>query len=88
MTNPMPFLFYVGNYAQYECCFRVGVFEDETCFEQVNALFVTSLNDNIMSLNHFLVYIPQANLFGDYVCKCKLKRNCYAFICLMCHRKK
>jgi hypothetical protein len=64
MANPMPFLFYVGNYAQYEYCFRVGVFEDETCFEQVNVVFVTSLKDNIMSLNCFLVYTPQANLFG------------------------
>lgn len=60
----MAFLFYVGNYAQYECCFKVGVFEDETCFEQVNSLFVTSLKDNIMSLNCFIVYTPQANLFG------------------------
>jgi hypothetical protein len=88
MANPMPFLFFVGNYAQHECCFRVGVFEDETCFEQVNVFFVTSLKYNIMNLNSFLVYTPQANLFGDYVCKCKFKGICYAFICLMCHWKK
>jgi hypothetical protein len=63
------------------------VFEDETYFEQVNVFFVTSLKDNIMSLNYFLVYTPQVNLFGDYVCNCKFKGNCYAFICLMCNWK-
>jgi hypothetical protein len=74
--------------------FEVGVSKDETFFEQVYIyiylyLYILKLIRNkLWFLFLFAICTPQANLFGNYVCKCKFKGNCHTFTHSMCHWKK
>jgi hypothetical protein len=66
--------------------FGVGMFEDETCFEQVNVDFHTFL---IFIYKHceltcFFVCNFQVNSFEDYVCDCRFDKNYHAFAHLKC----
>jgi hypothetical protein len=65
--------------------FRLGMFEDEIYFEQINVFFKNLNLKNIVHQFYFSVYTFQANLFGYHVCKYRFDMNCHVFAHLMCH---
>jgi len=66
---------------------RVGVSNDETCFEQI--IFTFYLFERHCDLFFlFTTCTFQVNLFGNYVCKCSFDMNYHASTHLMCRWKK
>jgi hypothetical protein len=64
--------------------FGIGVFKDETCFEQVLFLLLLSyLFTKHCELTCFFVCNFQVNSFEDYVCECRFDKNYHAFTHLM-----
>jgi hypothetical protein len=63
------------------------MFKDETCLNESFYLFI--LIQNIYWIVFFFaICTPQANLFGNYVCKCRFNENYHVFTHLMRHCKK